>query len=119
MPLKYLLFYVKDLDASRDFYEKLGAQVLKEDGVVLSVSLCGQEVWLLDESRAAFKMESEPTPRRGAGVFPSFSVDDLDEFHGELFGRGLVPSSEPKNLSWGREFVIKDPDGYVLVFAQS
>lgn len=44
-------------------------------------------------------------------------VDDVDETYKELLEKGLKPSSEPRDWPWGnREFVIRDPDGYKLVF---
>ena len=50
-------------------------------------------------------------------MFVYISVDDVDEFYRGLAQKGLKPSSEPRDWPWGnREFVIRDPDGYKLVF---
>ena len=54
---------------------------------------------------------------KGAGLFLYFEVDDVDEYYEDLLSKGLKPSSEPRDWPWGnREFVIRDPDGYKLVF---
>ncbi len=47
----------------------------------------------------------------------SNSVENVDDYYKQLLDKGIKPSSEPKDWEWGnREFVVKDPDGYRLVF---
>jgi len=46
-------------------------------------------------------------------------VDDADASYQEVVAKGIKPSSEPRDWPWGnREFVVRDPDGYKLVFFQ-
>jgi catechol 2,3-dioxygenase-like lactoylglutathione lyase family enzyme len=54
---------------------------------------------------------------KGAGVEVHIKVDDVEEFHSGVVANGLTPASEPqKRHGGGREFVLRDPDGYRLVF---
>jgi Glyoxalase/Bleomycin resistance protein/Dioxygenase superfamily len=43
-------------------------------------------------------------------------VDDIDEFHAGLLALGLTPDGEPHKQRSGREFQLRDPDGYALAF---
>lgn len=50
-------------------------------------------------------------------MFTYVEVDDVDQQFQLLRGAGIETSSEPKDWPWGkREFVVRDPDGYKLVF---
>jgi len=41
----------------------------------------------------------------------------VDKYFLWVKGQGIEPRTEPKTWPWGkREFVVKDPDGYKLVF---
>ena len=55
---------------------------------------------------------------RGTGlVFNYLEVEEIDDFCKSLVEKGFKPSSEPRDWPWdNRKFVIRDPDGYKLVF---
>ncbi|MDD5145234.1 MAG: VOC family protein [Candidatus Pacebacteria bacterium] len=73
------------------------------------------ELHCYDQSKVFFKQDVDRT--KGAGVFIYISVEDVDEKYSELMSKGLQPSGEPKDFDWGnREFAIKDPDGYKIIF---
>ena len=66
--------------------------------------------------KAEFKEEATAEPK-GSGIYINCSVADVDEFYEGVKAKGLTPSSEPRDWPWGnREFVMRDPDGYKLVF---
>lgn len=117
--LKYVLFYVEDLARSRGFYERLGAGVRDIDGTktMLVANLLGQDIWLLDQSKASFPLK-DPSASKGSGVYVAFSVRDLGAYYKMISAKGANPPREPENRPWGKEFALRDPDGYVLVFAQ-
>lgn len=53
----------------------------------------------------------------GAGVFLYFAVDNADEFHQQVQKRGGETATNPKTQFYGlRDFGMRDPDGYRLVF---
>jgi len=60
--------------------------------------------------------EYKPMITRGRGINLFFGVDNVDEFHKQIIGRGfkLAP---PVDEGWGGRFItVKDPDGYRLFF---
>ena len=55
----------------------------------------------------------------GTGQFVYLKVADADAAHEELLAKGITPLGEPeKQPSGNREFTVRDPDGYGLVFFQ-
>ncbi len=116
-----IVAYVKDTKATAEFYEKLGFLFDKREPDHLSARL--NWFWIDfhpedKEDKPEFQVESDLT-HKGAGQFLYIKVDNVDEFHKGLIDKGLKPDSEPKDYSWGnREFIIRDPDGYKIVFFQ-
>ena len=114
-----IVAYVKDTKKTAAFYEKLGFIFEKREPDHISVRL--NWFWIDfhsqdKEDKSEFQKEAKLT-NKGAGLFLYISVDDVDEFYSGLIKKGLKPSSKPRDWPWGnREFVIRDPDGYKLVF---
>jgi len=114
-----MVFYVKDTAATAAFYEALGFTFTKREPDHISVRL--NWFWMdfhpsSKEDKPDFQQEAQSEPK-GLGEFLYISVDDVDETYQDLVAKGLRPSSEPKDWPWGnREFVIRDPDGYKIVF---
>ena len=122
MSVSGLLFVVQDLRKTRDFYKKLGF-IFKEETSDFAKAYMN---WFSLEFVPADKVEptlfqkvadTENVKNKGAGLFVQISVDNVDDYHKDLIEKGFKPSSEPKDWTWGRrEFVLRDPDGYKLVF---
>lgn len=113
-----LSFYVKDLGITHDFYEALGFVILKRSDDVLSVRLNWFVMQFMPITNAidVFKAEAQADPK-GSGIYVNVTVEDVDEAYAFVTSKGMKPSSEPKDWPWGnREFVLRDPDGYKLVF---
>lgn len=117
--LSGLVMYVKDTAKTAVFYEKLGFRFDKREADHVSVYL--NWFWIDfhpqdKEDKPEFQKEATLEPK-GAGLFIYIKVEDVDEFYKGVQAKGLKPSSEPRNWPWGnREFVMRDPDGYKLVF---
>ena len=111
--------YVQDLDKTIEFYESLGFRAGKrtENAAVFYVNWFWLEfVSAPQETKEEFKSEAQ-AERKGAGIYINVNVDDVDEFYQSVVDAGLSPSSEPRDWPYGRrEFVLRDPDGYKLVF---
>ena len=115
MKFDYILLYVSDLKETASFYEKLGLEIIKSTENKIVAKLGDFELHCYDQSKVFFKQDIERF--KGAGVFVYISVDDVDAKYSEVKSRGLEPSGEPKDFEWGnREFAIKDPDGYKIIF---
>lgn len=111
--------YVTDITKTVEFYEALGFQFKKREADHATAYL--NWFWLdflaIDqEDKPEFQKEANLS-NKGAGQFLYISVEDVDEFYKGVLAKGLKPSSEPKDWPWGnREFAMRDPDGYKLVF---
>jgi len=118
-----LLFFVEDLDKTIEFYEKVGFQFAERTS---PDSVTGRLNWFWIEFVSKDKAEPSVFQKEidadngehvGAGLFVHISVQDVDDFYDGMLARGLKPSSKPKDFPWGRrEFILRDPDGYKLVF---
>ena len=114
-----IVCYVKDTAKTAEFYETLGFKFDKREPDHISVYL--GDFWMDfhpqdKEDKPDFQREAN-LGNKGAGLFLYIKVDDVNKLYEKLLGRGLKPSSQPKDWPWGnREFVIRDPDGYKLVF---
>lgn len=112
-----LLFWVQDNTLSEKFYKKLGFAVVRSDDEHTTVRLGDFELWLQtmrDEDEFA---KDSLAAEKGRGMYVYIMVDDVDSMHKELEGRGINPTTQPRDWPWGnREFLVKDPDGYKLVF---
>ena len=111
--------YVEDLNKTVAFYEKLGFDFKKRDdrsatGYLNWFSI--QFVAIDKEDKDEFMLDAK-AQHKGEGIYINLSVDDVDTAHEAIVKAGLRPSSEPRDWPWGsREFVLRDPDGYKLVF---
>ncbi len=115
MKFNYILLYVSDLNKTASFYEKLGFEIAKQTDNYIIAKLGDFELHCYDQAKVFFKQDIDRF--KGAGVFLYINVDNVDEKYSELVNNGLNPSAPPKDFEWGnREFAIKDPDGYKLVF---
>jgi catechol 2,3-dioxygenase-like lactoylglutathione lyase family enzyme len=116
-----IVSYVKNTKKTAEFYETLGFMVSRRDQDLVSVRL--NWFWLDflpqdKEDKPNFKEEAA-LENKGAGQFLYIKVENVDAFYEVVLAKKLKPSSVPRNWPWGnREFVIRDPDGYKLVFFQ-
>jgi catechol 2,3-dioxygenase-like lactoylglutathione lyase family enzyme len=104
--------HVDDLDKAAEFYETIGFRRGKEepDRMTFYVN------WFFVTLVAGDQTEA---PTKGAGVFLYVKVDDVKDFHEAVLSKGLEPEGEPERQPSGnRELVLRDPDGYNLVFFQ-
>jgi catechol 2,3-dioxygenase-like lactoylglutathione lyase family enzyme len=101
-------YQVEDLSRTAAFYEALGFRRGKDHP--------GRATFYVNWFFVTF-IEGPRDGEPGSGVSLYIKVDDVDEFHGELVAAGMSPAGQPqKGPSGGREFQLRDPDGYLLVF---
>ncbi|MCA9349036.1 VOC family protein [Candidatus Saccharibacteria bacterium] len=119
MKVTNLLFWCQDNTLSEKFYKKLGFERVEGDDQYTRLRLGGFEVVLItmrDEDEFA---KDSLNPEKGRGMYVYLQVEDVDAEYTRQLKIGLKPSTEPQNWPWGnREFILKDPDGYKLVFWQ-
>lgn len=112
------LYFVKDLALTANFYKNLGFEVVTaQDAVRIRVN--DFTLAFMDEAQAEIANEAGVTPK-GTGIFTYVETNDVDEQFNVIVNNGIKTSSEPKDWPWGkREFAVKDPDGYKIVFYSS
>ena len=109
------LFYASDLKATADFYHKLGFDV-QESADGARIKMGDFTLAFIDEKTTPIQNESGRTPK-GLGIYTYVEVDDADQYFELVKKNGIASRTEPKTWPWGkREFVVKDPDGYKIVF---
>ena len=114
-----ILLFVADPHKSAKFYQELGFEVVTESDESAIVRMGGFRVYCQNKANAQFPAEAGLEPK-GAGVYIYLRTDNVDETYRLMVAQELKPSSEPRDWPWGnREFVIRDPDRYKLVFYQS
>jgi catechol 2,3-dioxygenase-like lactoylglutathione lyase family enzyme len=105
-----LTCYVEDLSRAGEFYESIGFRRGKEESDRVTFYVNWFFVTLVAQDGTA-------VPTKGEGLFLYIKVDDVDDFHKAVLSKGLKPVGEPERQPSGnREFVLRDPDGYNLVF---
>ena len=119
-----ILLIVKDLNDTVEFYKKLGF-IFKEHKAEYAkayLNWFGVEFVPLEKvEQSLFKKvsDTEGVENKGAGLFVHINVPNVDDFYNDVVAKRLSTSSEPRDFPWGRrEFVIRDPDGYKIVFFQ-
>ncbi len=102
-----LLYYVKDINKTKEFYENLGFFFDKKaDRVVTYLN------WFSIEFQQADKEMTND-----CGEFVYVKVDSVDEMLKRLESKDIKPEGEPKDVGGGvKELQVRDPDGYRLTF---
>ncbi|MFA6593982.1 MAG: VOC family protein [Candidatus Buchananbacteria bacterium] len=109
-----LLLFCKNLDLTEKFYKNLGFNTERSDDA-LRIKFGDIRLAFMDEKDATIKDDQES--KKGVGMYIYFKVDNVDLFFRSVKEKNIITSSEPRDWPWGkREFVIRDPDGYKLVF---
>jgi catechol 2,3-dioxygenase-like lactoylglutathione lyase family enzyme len=111
--------YVEDLVRTAEFYEAIGFRSGKQEADRLTFYVNWFFVTFLAQDREddpESRREAE-LPNKGAGLYIYVKVDDLDEYRDAVVSKALEPASELRVGHGGnREFILRDPDGYKLVF---
>jgi uncharacterized glyoxalase superfamily protein PhnB len=103
-----LVYKVVDMDKTLAFYEGLGFKVSKNDGrlAVVYVNWFSVEFHLVNDI--------DDSPKDGPLVLVSVEVD---VFYEAAVAAGYKPESElQKTVNGRREFSLRDPNGYLMVF---
>jgi catechol 2,3-dioxygenase-like lactoylglutathione lyase family enzyme len=79
----------------------------------------GRTIGLLSLKHAVGKNAKRVTPAMRAGAHVELSTSDLDGLYEKLKARGVKFDGPPHDEPWERQASARDPDGYVLEFAQA
>lgn len=112
--LTFASLQVKDLDASKEFYEKkLGFEIGNTNP-----QAC---VFKYNHGEASFAIRTPLEPiegkELGIGVAIWFAVDEnVDELREKYIADGITTTGPLIDTPFGRAFHVKDLDGYKLTF---
>lgn len=109
------LLYANNLKKTIQFYRKLGFRVERKHDSA-HIRLKNFTLAFIDEHKTPITKEAGAKPK-GLGVFTYIQVENVDKYFRALKKKGVRTSSAPRDWPWGkREFAVKDPDGYKLIF---
>ena len=101
--LNLLVLRCQDLEAAREFHERLGYAFQKHrHGQGPEHYACENAGFVLE----LYPASAEDRDRTGVG----FAVENVDATRGQFASAGLNPSEVQSN-PWGRSFTVRDPDG--------
>ena len=104
-----LVYKVVDMDKTLKFYEGLGFRVAKNDEGRMATVYVN---WFSMEFHLANDIDDGP--KDGPLVLVRVNVD---EFYKAVVDDGYQPESElQKTVNGRREFSLRDPNGYLMVF---
>lgn len=119
MKFTNVLFWVQENKLSEKFYEKLGFEVKISTDAYSEIKLGNFEIVLVNMRDEDEFSGDSLAGVKGKGAYLYFYVDDVDQEYQRQLKLGFKPATKPRDWPWGnREFVLKDPDGYKLVFFQ-
>ncbi len=106
----FLSLQVRDLGASRAFYEGMLGFTLDErfitpDSVVYDTNS-------IPFALRQASVNQDEAPQVGLGVILWIDCDDVDGLHAKLAAAGTAIVRPPFDSPFGRAFVFADPDGY-------
>ena len=125
--------WCSDFEVSMDFYTGvLGFEIAQRRGndPHAYLTLHGAQImiahWQLDGNWVPWLPEQMADPY-GRGINFQFMVPDVDRLHEAVLARGIQPLLaiydaeiwKTDCMDTRRQFMVSDPDGYVLRFAQS
>lgn len=111
--------YVQDLDKTAAFYEALGFRIGKRepDRVTCYVNWFSVAFIAQDTETDPERKKEARRANKGAALYLHVKVDNIDDYYKAVVAQGMTPAREPQKMPSGsREFVLRDPDGYKLVF---
>ncbi len=116
--LDNLNIVVRDMDASVDFYRRLGIEIpetLPEWQAHHRTASMGGEVDLDLDSTAFTPQWNAGWPASQPGVVVGFRLatrEDVDDLYEELTGAGYVGQQPPTDAFWGARYaIVEDPSG--------
>jgi lactoylglutathione lyase len=114
--LTFASLQVKNLEASKDFYEKkLGFEIGNTNP-----QAC---VFRYNQGQASFAIRTSigniEGKELGVGASLWFAIDEkIEELQNQLTGKGVTLIGSINNTPFGKTLMAKDPDGYIITFLE-
>ena len=110
-------FLVTEIDRSIEFYtEKLGFDIdFRYDDFYSGIVKDGCSIHLKTGKPST---EERKRRRNNEDLDIVFSVDRIEDFYQELSDKSVEIVQPLRNMPYGKEFYIADPDGYIIAFLE-
>ena len=111
MKLRNIIFYVKDINSSVEFYKQLGFRIAQDFGKFVSFSTENERIFFsIMESD-----DSEKVPGKQVCAFWCKNINNLYDKFKKL---NLKIATELYKTSFGETFAIRDLDGNKIEFVE-
>jgi catechol 2,3-dioxygenase-like lactoylglutathione lyase family enzyme len=110
-------FIVTDLDRSIDFYtKKLDFDVdFRYEDFYSGIIKDGYSIHLKSGKPL---IEERQNKRKNQDLDIIFSVNNIDELYGDLSNKSVEFVQPLRDMPYGKEFYVVDPDGYIIAFLE-
>jgi len=110
-------FLVTDLDRSIEFYtEQLGFDLdFRYEDFYSGVIKDGHSIHLKLGNPS---MEERQSRRENEDLDVVFSVQGIEDLYQELSGKSVEFVQQLRDMAYGKEFYVADPDGYIIGFLE-
>jgi len=110
-------FLVTDIDRSIEFYiKKLGFDIdFRYQDFYAGVIKDGYSIHLKTGKPS---IEERKNKRKNQDLDVVFSVDGIEDLYKELLNKFVECIQPLRNMPYGKEFYIADPDGYIISFLE-
>jgi predicted enzyme related to lactoylglutathione lyase len=112
------LFVVDDIEHSIEFYtKKLGFDIdFRYEDFYAGIVKDGYSIhFKLGKS----SMEERKSKRNNEDIDIVFSVEGIQDLYQELLNKSVAFVQPLRDMPYGREFYIADPDGYIISFLET
>jgi catechol 2,3-dioxygenase-like lactoylglutathione lyase family enzyme len=110
-------FLVTDIDRSIEFYiKKLGFDIdFRYQDFYAGVTKDGYSIHLKTGKPS---IEERKNKRKNQDLDVVFSVDGIEDLYKELSNKFVECIQPLRDMPYGKEFYIADPDGYIISFLE-
>jgi uncharacterized glyoxalase superfamily protein PhnB len=114
---------VSDVEQSIAFYEMLGFEKISqvpEHGKAQWAMMKDNDVSLMIQAKSSAESELpfRYTNGQNAGALLYFDVENVEELRTKIDGKALIVKEIHSTFYGTNEFVIADPDHFILIFAE-
>ena len=110
-------FLVADIDRSIEFYEKkLGFDIdFRYEDFYVGIVKDGCSIHL---KLGKPSIEERKNKRNNEDLDIAFSVDGIENLYEELSNKPIEFVQPLRDVPYGKEFYVTDPDGYIIAFIE-
>jgi catechol 2,3-dioxygenase-like lactoylglutathione lyase family enzyme len=111
------LFLVADINRSIEFYIKeLGFELdFRYEDFYVGIIKDGYSIHLKVNNSSIKKIENK---RNNEDIDITFSVDNIESLYEELTNKSVEVIQSLRDMSYGKEFYVADPDGNIISFLE-